>query len=429
MSTKAFYSGFVNLKYRPTSDDMVCLFRVQPAKGVSMKVAAGAVAGESSIGTWTELTTLTKRIKKIGGKAFSIDGNYVKVAYPSILFEEGSMPQVWSAVCGNIFGMKATTGLRLMDIHWPDVLRDSFPGPQFGIDGIRKIFKEKKRPLIASVPKPKIGMTSEEHANIGYQVWTGGLDLLKDDENLTDQKFNRFDKRARLTMKMRDKAEKETGEKKSYLLNITAETKEMLRRAKLSYDLGNEFVMVDILTAGWSGLQSVREFCKDHKMAIHAHRAFHAAFDRNPHHGLTMLALAGCTRLVGTDTLHIGTVIGKLEGGQHLIDDLQAEITKPKVTEHHDMLANNWGKIKPLLPTSSGGLHPGMTPKLIEIFGNDVLIQMGGGIHGHPDGSKAGAMALRQSIDASLKKIDLAEYAKTHKELKAAIDTWGIYKG
>src|SRR3989338_6213889 len=107
------------------------------------------------------------------------------------------MSQILASIAGNVFGMKAVDGLRIEDIKWPAKIRDSFPGPQFGIDGIRKIFKVKKRPLLLSVPKPKVGMTTPEHCEIGRQIWSGGIDLLKDDENLSSQKFNPFEKRVR----------------------------------------------------------------------------------------------------------------------------------------------------------------------------------------------------------------------------------------
>ena len=67
---------------------------------------------------------------------------------------------------------------------------------------------------------------------------------------------------------------------------------------------------------------------------------------------------------------------------------------------------------------------PGYVPFLIKNLGKNLVIQAGGGVHGHPWGSRAGAMAMRQAVDASMKKIPLKEYAKTHPELKAALDYW-----
>ncbi|MGC9156892.1 MAG: type III ribulose-bisphosphate carboxylase [Candidatus Micrarchaeia archaeon] len=424
------YRDFVDLKYSPSKDDLVCLFRVEPAKGISIKEAIGRVASESSNGTWAELTTLKEHIRRIRARAFSIKGNMVKVAYPLPLFELGSIPQLMSSVAGNIFGMKALKNLRLEDIEFPEKYVRSFKGPQFGIDGVfGKIFRMKeRRPLLAHVPKPKVGMTTEEHANVAKNAWLGGVDLLKDDENLTSQSFNTFDRRMKLMFKYRDYAEKVTGEKKSYLANITAETNEMIRRAKLVKELGGEYVMVDILTAGWAALQTVREECEDLGLAIHAHRAFHAAFTRNPKHGMSMLVVAKLARLIGVDQIHIGTVVGKLEASRREVEDLDTEITEKSVKEMGDVLKQEWYNIKPVVPVSSGGLHPGLVPYVVKLLGQDIVIQAGGGIDGHPKGVYAGAKAMRQAIEASIEGIDLEEYAKSHKELNEALQYWGHLK-
>ena len=222
---------------------MICLFRFEPARGISANECAGRIASESSNGTWSDLKTLKPHIRKIRGRTFEIKGNYARIAYPIELFELGSVPQLLSSFAGNIFGMKAVNNLRLEDVTIPKVMLNSFRGPEYGIHGIRKLFKIDKRPLTASVPKPKVGMTTEEHCKIADEIWMGGVDFLKDDENLTDQKFNRFEARANKCFKIRDKAEKETGERKGYYINVTAETSEMLARAKLVHDLGGEYVM------------------------------------------------------------------------------------------------------------------------------------------------------------------------------------------
>jgi ribulose-bisphosphate carboxylase large chain len=423
-----WYLDFVDLSYRPSGKDLIALFRVEPASDISIREAVGRVASESSIGTWTTLTTMTPEKRRLMAKAYEIKGRWVKIAYPPELFEGGNIPQILSSIAGNVFGMKAVQNLRLEDVRWPTKLIQTFNGPQFGIDGIRKIFKEKERPLTATVPKPKVGMNSEEHAHAGYEAWVGGIDLLKDDENLSGQRFNQFERRAKLSFEMRDRAERETGERKSYLINVTAETREMLRRAKLVKELGGEYVMVDILTAGWAGVQTLRDECEELGLAIHAHRAFHAAFTRNPKHGMSMLALAKIARLVGVDQIHIGTVVGKLESTKKEVLSLQEAITSRAVRGGGQILPQNWGRIKPVVPVSSGGLHPGLVPQIIKMLGRDIVIQIGGGVWGHPDGGRAGAAAVRQAIDASLKGIPLKEYARTRRELRAALEKWGYIR-
>jgi len=412
---------FINLKYKPKSSDLICLFKVQPNR-VSMKKAAETIALESSTGTWSKLTTEKRYMQKLAAKVFFIKGNLVKIAYPSQLFEKGNAPNILSSIAGNIFGMKIVKNLRLEDLKIPKEILNSFLGPQFGIKGIRKMMRIKNRPLLGTIIKPKLGLRTKDHAKVAYEAWLGGCDLVKDDENLASQKFNIFEERLARSLEMANKAEEEIGEKKAYLVNVTAETKEMMKRAQLAEDLGCKFVMIDIVTAGFSALQTLRE--ADFKLAIHAHRAMHAAFTRDEKHGISMMVLADIARLIGVDQLHIGTAIGKLEGDIELVSELNDEIEKKIVKETKNRLAQDWEKIKPVLSVSSGGLHPRHIPYLIKHLGKDLVIQMGGGIHGHPKGTLAGAKAARQAIDASIKNIKLTRYAKTHKELNSSLAQW-----
>jgi ribulose-bisphosphate carboxylase large chain len=411
---------FIDLKYKP-KDDLVCLFRISPARGLSMKKAANTVALESSIGTWTEVPG-KDYVKKLKAKVFSIKGNNVKIAYPKELFESDNVPNILSSIAGNIFGMKAVKAIRLEDVSFPKSILKNFPGPRYGIKGLRKMMGVKNRPLVGTIIKPKLGLTTKDHAQSAYESWVGGCDFVKDDENLASQKFNVFEKRLIKTLEMADKAEAETGERKAYLVNVTAETKEMIKRAQLAEQKKSKYIMVDIITTGWAALQTLRE--ADFKMALHAHRAMHAAFDRNPKHGISMMVLADFARLIGVDQIHIGTGIGKLEGKIQDIKEISEEIESESVKATKKRLAQKWGKIKSTLAVSSGGLHPGHVPFLIKHLGKDIVLQAGGGIHGHPSGTRAGAMAMRQAVDAVMKKKTLKEYAKTHKELKEALEFW-----
>ena len=168
--------------------------------------------------------------------------------------------------------------------------------------------------------------------------------------------------------------------------------------------------MVDILTCGWSALQTLRD--QKGKLVIHANRAGHAAFTKNQKHGIAMRPIATIARIIGVDQLHVGTVVGKMSE------------TKAEVLENISACKAEMGGLMPVLPVASGGLYPSLVPALLETFGNDVVLQAGGGIHGHPDGTVAGAKAMRQAVDATLKGSTLEDYAKTHRELKAALEHW-----
>ncbi len=423
--TKVHYKSFIDLKYKPKKTDVICQFRIMPARGYSFREIASITAGESSVGTWTDIKTMKPQIgKKLSPRVFYLNSKSkrCRIAYPIGLFELGNLPEVLSSIGGNIYGMKAVKGLFWEDINIPRKMLKSFKGPRYGIKGLREKFKIKNRPFIGTIVKPKVGLTPSEHAKVAYESWIGGCDIVKDDENLTSQSFNEFKKRFLLTTKMRKKAERETGQKKAYLVNCTAEVEEMKKRIKFSEQNGGNYIMLDILTLGWGGLQTARNFTK---LPIHAHRAGHAMLDREEKSfGMSMEVIAQFARMIGVDTLHIGTAYGKMSGGKKEILHIEEEIEQQFTKKTRKNLSQKWFGIKPVLGVASGGIYPGIIPQIMKFMGRDIVLQAGGGIHGHPDGTIAGAKAIRQSVEAVLKKKSLKEYAKTNEELRRALEFW-----
>jgi len=164
------------------------------------------------------------------------------------------------------------------------------------------------------------------------------------------------------------------------------------------------------LTCGFSALQTLRD--QEFKLVIHAHRAGHAAFTKNPNHGIAMRPIVTMSRIIGVDQLHVGTVVGKMFE------------TAQEVLENVESCKNPLNGLNPVLPVASGGLHPGLVPALMETFGNDFVIQAGGGIHGHTNGTYAGATAMRQAVQAVIDGRTLEEYAETRRELREALNLW-----
>jgi ribulose-bisphosphate carboxylase large chain len=422
---------YVDKNYTPNDKDLIAMYYVEraPEACPSLEQACEEIAKESSIGTWTDIITMSKEIaEKLRPSAYYIDehNHIVKIAYTQDLFEAENMSQILSAIAGNIYGMKALKNLRLLDITFPRDIVNAYPGPKFGIDGIRKLTKIQKRPLLGTIVKPKVGLNENEHAKVCGEAWSGGLDIVKDDENLTSMIFNKFEKRIEETLKVRDKVENETGEKKIYMPNITAPVSTMKKRADFVIDHGGEYIMLDILTVGFSALQEIRDYLDDKNIVIHAHRAMHAAITRKKKHGMTMLALAKIMRLLGMDQLHTGTVVGKMEGGKQEVLETNRVITENKIQGNNKtLLDQDWGNIKPVLPVASGGLSPLHIPELIKILGKDMVYQFGGGCHGHPDGTLAGARSIRQAVKAVLSGYTLEEYSKKNSELAKALEKWG----
>lgn len=417
--------GYVDLGYVPIHSDLLTLFYMEPREGVGFEKAAEMVAGESSIGTWTDVSTSKAEIReKLKPSVYYINAKEckIKIAYPADLFEFGNMAGVLSSIAGNIFGMKAVQNLRLLDVGFPKDMVKEYRGPRHGIKGVRGLLKVEDRPLVGTIVKPKVGLDSREHAKVAYDAWVGGCDIVKDDENLTSQRFNKFTDRVIETLSRRGKAQDETKEKKIYMPNVSAEYNEMVERALFVKDEGCEYMMVDVVTIGFSALQALLKE-KELDLVVHAHRAMHAALTRNKKHGISMLALAKIYRLLGVDQLHIGTIVGKMEGPKQEVVAIKNNLSNQKIEENLevDILDQDWMELNTVFPVCSGGLHAGHIPEIVSILSKDIILQAGGGVHGHPDGTIAGAKSMRQAADAAMQGKTLGEYSKTHPELARAL--------
>jgi len=88
------------------------------------------------------------------------------------------------------------------------------------------------------------------------------------------------------------------------------------------------------------------------------------------------------------------------------------------------------------MPVASGGIHVHHMPVLVDIFGDDSVLQFGGGTLGHPWGNAAGATANRVALEACVKARNegralaaegaqiLREAAAHSPELAVAMETW-----
>ena len=410
---------------------IIAYYYVEGAEGFSPLNVAATIAAEESTGTWTAVTTETKEImREYGGKVIDLDGNYAKVAFPLETFEPSNIPQLLSVVAGNLFGLKAVKNARLLDIRLPRKYVMEFKGPRFGVEGVRKIVGTLDgRPHVGTIIKPKLGLSPQRTAEVSYEAAVGGVDFIRDDEILTSTRFCPIEERLTHVMKALDRAKKEEGRTVLYAVNVTHETGLMIERVERMIELGANMVMMNVVSCGFSALKELSE-SKSVTVPIHVHRAMHAAFTRDPKHGISMNVVAKLVRLAGGDQLHIGTVAGKMHGERPEVvatkDVCQLEKTEEA---RHRILEQRWYGLKPMFAVHSGGLHPGLVPELVETVGSrDIVINFGGGIHGHPDGTRAGAAAARQAVDASMRGIALEEYARTHPELKRALEKWGTFK-
>lgn len=419
--------------YIPSATDLLCAFRITPKPGVDMVEASAAVAAESSTGTWTEVwSNQLMDIEYYKAKVYDIEGDIAYIAYPMDLFEENSIVNIMSSIVGNVFGFKAVAALRLEDMRLPTALVKTFPGPNIGIYDERARLNKWGRPLLGGTVKPKLGLSAKDYSTIIYECLMGGMDMSKDDENMNSQPFNRWRDRFLYGMEAVKRAEAETGEAKGHFFNVTANsTEEALRRLEYIAAQGSRFIMYDFLTAGFAASADVFKRAGELGVIVHCHRAMHAVFTRQKNHGIHMRVVAKWLRLTGGDHLHTGTVVGKLEGSKVEtlgIIDLLRERVVPADPARGLHFEQDFAGLKTVWPVASGGIHVLHIPELHQMYGNDAIWQFGGGTHGHPKGSRAGARANRVAIEAVASGKTIEEAARSCQELREAMELWGNVK-
>ena len=262
--------GYWQPDYVPKDTDVIAMFRITPQEGVDSEECAAAVAGESSTATWTVVwTDRLTACDLYRAKAYRVDAvpntgpgtrteaqYFAYIAYDLDLFEPGSIANLTASIIGNVFGFKAVKALRLEDMRIPVAYLKTFQGPATGVIVERERLDKFGRPLLGATTKPKLGLSGRNYGRVVYEGLKGGLDFMKDDENINSQPFMHWRDRFLYCMEAVNKASAATGEVKGHYLNVTAGTmEEMYERAEFAKSLGSVIIMID-LVIGYTAIQS-----------------------------------------------------------------------------------------------------------------------------------------------------------------------------
>ena len=439
--------GYWNPDYVIKETDVLALFRITPQPGVDPIEAAAAVAGESSTATWTVVwTDLLTACDLYRAKAYRVDPvpnsndqYFAYISYDIDLFEEGSIANLTASIIGNVFGFKALQALRLEDMRIPVAYLKTFQGPATGVIVERERMDKFGRPFLGATVKPKLGLSGKNYGRVVYEGLKGGLDFLKDDENINSQPFMRWRERYLFAIEGVNRAIAATGEVKGHYLNVTSGTMDhMYERAAFAKELGSIICMVD-LVIGYTAIQTMAIWARKNDMILHLHRAGNSTYSRQKNHGMNFRVICKWMRMAGVDHIHAGTVVGKLEGDPVMIRGFYNTLLLPHLDINLPQglfFEQDWASLRKVMPVASGGIHAGQMHQLLDYLGEDVVLQFGGGTIGHPDGIQAGATANRVALEAMVLARNegrdyvaegpqiLQDAAKTCTPLLTALDLW-----
>lgn len=399
-------------------DDYVIATYQAKVKTSNIEKLAMAIADEQTTGTWIKVgADSMEKTRRFGSRLVAlyevpdIGCDYqsdeppmyiIQIAYPMANFST-SMSALMTILFGNI---SASGMIRLIDVAFPKKFIAQFQGPKFGVQGMRDVLGAPERPLLNAMIKPNIGWTPDEGADLFYKACKGGVDVIKDDElMLADSAFCPLVERVTKFMAAEKRVFEETGEHSLYAVNISDETAKVRDNAYRVLEAGGNCLMVNVYTTGFDTLKMLADD-PNINVPILAHVNFAGTMASSTYTGIAAPLLVGkITRLAGCDFQINGHPFGKFPVSYKLFYRCFKFFTQP------------WWNIKPMMYACSGGTTQLAVEKIVKAVGTDVMLAAGGGVHGHPDGSEAGAKSMRQAIDAAMAGIPVVEYAKTHAEL------------
>jgi ribulose-bisphosphate carboxylase large chain len=322
-----------------------------------------------------------------------------------------NLPTLAATVCGNLYELSEHSGCKLLDLDLPEEFATRYPGPQFGVEGTRRLTGVPNRPILGTIVKPSVGLAPEQTAELVRQLGEAGIDFVKDDELMADPPHSPLARRVACVMEQINRLADQTGRKIMYAVNISDEVEAMKRHHDCVLRAGGTCVMVSLNHVGLTGVSALRNLSQ---LPIHGHRNGWGMLTRHPFLGIEFTAYQKLWRAVGIDHLHVNGLQNKFwEPDDSVVQSIQA-LRQPLWNGYFAM------------PVISSGQWGGQAPETLRRAGTqDLLYVAGGGIVAHPMGPAAGLRGIRQAWEAAAQGIPLEQYAREHVELRETLRKFG----
>ena len=286
----------------------------------------------------------------------------------------------------NLFGnISILPGIRIIDMEIPESLLKISRGPRFGKQGIKEIFGV-ERPLICTALKP-LGMSADELADQAYQFAAGGIDLIKDDHGICNQTFSPFEERVVKCTEAVKKANQKYGTKTLYLPNISGPTESIKKWAGIAKDTGAGGL---VITPGLIGMDTMKSIAEDDSISlpVMAHPAFSGTYVVSKTNGISHGVLYGLLmRLAGADITVFPNFGGRFSFSKDECLDIASGCAKPLKG------------IESIFPAPGGGITTDRLPEMIDAYGKNFVLLIGGGLHRHSDDIKRNTEYFREMVE------------------------------
>lgn len=266
----------------------------------------------------------------------------------------GTMGNDLSQLLNMLFGNSSILDhVKLIDAELPPDLLKTYQGPRFGIAGLRERLQAPGRPLTASAIKP-LGLPETDLARLCASFAKAGIDIIKDDHGMGDQGYAPFHRRVAACQKA------VAGSRTLYAPHLTGGPKALAEQIKVIAGEGVGMVMVSPMLMG---LALVQELVAELKVPVLAHPAMAGASRIAP-----PLLLGKLFRLAGCDA-----VVYPNHGGRF-------GYSASTCRELAETARNPLGGLKSVFPVPAGGMNLKRVPEMLEFYGQDVMLLIGGAL-------------------------------------------------
>ena len=338
------------------------------------------------------------RIERYGEKEGVI---YIRTPLSNISSETDPLYQfIMLAVGGPVLEFVYYQEVALLDFSFPRNFLERFPGPKFGINGVRKLLNLKDgEPIIGTIVKPCAGLTPREVAEKCYQSALGGVMFIKDDEKMLGPDYCPLEEKVKLVSQALKRAEEETGRKCLYAPHIVARADKIKDVAKRAIEWGATALMFNAVLGHTYEALSILAEDKEIDVPLYAHSGGRSGLSTGPRR-IDDTVIAKLLRYSGADFFQHG-VFGMKEMHVASLDD--------RLLHNLVRVMREDVGVRDTIPVAAGGL--GVTNAGINLkehkderFGYSVALLAGSNILKHPDGPKAGATAMHQAVQAYYEK-------------------------
>lgn len=305
----------------------------------------------------------------------------VRISY-AVEIVQGELTQFLNVIFGNI---SLKPGIRVQDLHLPEALLRDYRGPRFGISGVRSLVGVSDRPLLCTAIKP-MGLSVAELSRQTYEFALGGVDIIKDDHGLTDQSFAPYRERVSRCVESVQKANQQSGRVSLYAPNVTASGDQLFERAYFAKQAGAGALLVSPGIVGFDRMQALAD---DDRIALPLlyHPTFLGSFVTSPLNGISHRVIFGLIgRLAGADIVIFPNFGGRFSLSREECLSIAQAACEPMA------------HLRPIFPAPAGGMKIERIAEMIETYGNDVILLIGGDLHRHPQGLQKASQLFRESV-------------------------------